>query len=431
MKMVSRRASAFLGFCALFSLVSAENLFATLTLNSSISVTETYTDNLFFESKRDKRDDFGTFVIPSLTLTYLSRDVVLTGTYSGVAQFYVNHSGANTYTHNANFGIDLPFLTKRYKGLEIRLVESMNFSPAVQGFSFDGDRSDQDNPLIAGQQGQGAFGGGGGFSGGGFGGTNSSVGNQGVFTRRTNSGSFRNQAGIRVRYSLTPRWIPNASYTNIYTRFTDSDLNDSLTHVLGAGVGYVLTPRTRLNGNYSASISDINNGDTVVSHSVTGGVSHTLTPTININANAGVSFTENADRVTFTSNVNASKSFDVGAISVGYFQGVTPGGGLATSGVLTQRGVATVSYPLAERVSGFLSGGVAKNKSLSGNQVNVRSYQGQAGISVVLLEWLSGNLSYSHIKQKSKGSGIGGRTATVNQGFIGLTARLPSWRIIQ
>ena len=426
MKRMNSVSSVVLCCLALYCIVTAERLYAEVTFNSSISVTETYTDNLFFDSNRNKRDDWGTFISPSVTLTYLSRDVILTGTYAGVAQFYVNQSGANTYTHNANFGIDLPFLTKRYKGVEIRLTESLNFSPAVQGYSFDGDRSDQDNPLIGGQQGPGGFGG-----GGGVGGINSSVGNQGVFTRRTNSGSFQNRAGIRVRYHLTPRWIPNASYTNLYTRFTDSDLNDSLTHIFGTGIGYALTPRTQLNANYAATVSNINNGQTVVSHSVTGGVGHSLTPTVNIRANAGVSFTENADRLNFNSNVNVNKSFDAGAISAAYFQGITPGGGLATSGVLTQRGVLTASYPLAERVNGFVSGGIARNKSLSGNQVNVRSYQGQAGISVVLLEWLSGNLAYSYIKQKSKGSSVGGRTATVNQGFIGLTARLPTWRIVQ
>ncbi|MCA9471134.1 MAG: hypothetical protein MRJ96_10655 [Nitrospirales bacterium] len=425
MKRVSGVSSCLL--CVVLSVVSVQNVYAELTLNSSISVTETYTDNLFFDTKKNKQDDFGTFVIPRLTLTYLSRDVVLSGTYSGVAQFYVNHSGSDAYTHNANFGIDLPFLTKRYKGLEVRIVESMNFSPAVQGFSFGGDQSDQDNPLIAAQRhGEGGFSGNRGIAG-----LSNAVGNNGVFTRRTRSGSFRNRAGVRVRYHLTPRWIPNASYMNLYTRYTDSDLNDSLSHILGTGVGYLLSSRTRLNANYTARISDINNGDTVVTHSVTGGVGHTLTPTVYINARAGVSFTESVDRVTFTSNVNVTKSFDAGVISARYFQGVTPGGGLATSGVLTQRGQISGSYPLAERVTGFLAGGIAKNKSLSGNQVDVKSYQGQAGFSILLLEWLSGNISYSYIKQKSNGSSVAGRTATVNQGFIGFTARLPAWRIAQ
>ncbi|WP_454065111.1 hypothetical protein [Candidatus Nitrospira salsa] len=417
-------------------------LFATLTLHSSLSVTETYTDNLFFESKKNKRDDFGTFVIPSLTLSYESPDVVLSGTYAGVAQFYVNHPDANAYSHRSRIGIDLPFLTKRYKGLEVRLIESFNFAPALQGYSFDGDQANQDSPL-PGQAGQGGrVGGGGGFGGGGFGGgglggggiagTSSPIGNQGVFTGRgTGSNSFQNRAGFIVRYQMSPRWVPNVSYLNRYTTFTDPDLNDSLTHTMGAGTSYIVSPRTRLNMNYRANISDIRRGETVVTHSVTAGVGHTLTPTVNFRVRAGASYTESADRITFTSSANITKSFEAGLFGLSYFQGVTPGGGLATSGVLTQRGTATWSYPLTERVSGFLAGGVAKNKSLSGNEVDVTSYQGQVGFSALLLPWLSGNISYSYIKQNSDGSATASRTATVNQGFIGLTARLPDWRIMR
>ncbi|MGB0910952.1 MAG: hypothetical protein ACPGYT_11365 [Nitrospirales bacterium] len=410
-------------------LVLSAPLHASLTLNSSLAVTETYTDNLFFESQRNKRDDFGTFVIPSLNLTYRTKDVVLSGTYSGVAQFYVNNTNANAYTHNANFGIDLPFLTKRYKGLEIRLIESFNFTPAIQGYSFAGDASDQDTPL-PGQQGQNGANAGGGLQGGGIAGLGTPIGNQGVFTGR-GTNSFQNTAGINVRYSLSPRWIPNARYTNNYVRFTDSDLNDSLTHNLGAGVSYVVSARTSLNVNYSAGISDIRRGDTVVTHNITGGVSHTVSPTINFNANAGVSFTESAERVTFTTNSQITKAFNRGSMSLRYNQGITTGGGLSQSGVLTQTGAATVSYPFTERVNGFAAAGISKNKSLSGNVVDVISYTGQVGLSAPLLSWLSGNISYSYIKQKSKGSAVGGRSAVANQGFIGLTARIPAWRIVR
>ena len=406
--------------------------YASVTLNSSLNVTETYTDNLFFESQRNKRDDFGTFIVPSLTLTYQTQDVVLSGTYVGTAQFYVNNSNANAYIHNGNIAIDLPFLTKRYKGLEIRLIESFNFTPALQGFSFEGDRADQNVPIIPGQQGQGGLGGGGLPGGiGGVGGTNTPIGNRGVFTGRSGSNSFQNRAGIIVRYQLSPRWVPNARYENRYVTFTDSELNDSLTHTIGAGTSYLLSSRTQLNANYGVNISDINNGDTVVSHTVIGGVVHTLNPTVTVNVNAGVSYTESAERFTFTSNANISKVFDPGSITIGYSQNVTPGGGLATSGVLTQRGIATLSYPLAERVSVAVSGGVAKNKSLSGNSVDVTSYQGQVGFNLILLRWLSGTVGYSYIKQKSKGTAAGGRSATVNQGFIGLTAELPEFRLLR
>ncbi len=414
----------------MYVLTSVSTLYATVTLYSSINVTETYTDNLFFESKQNKQDDFGTFVSPSLTLEYVSADVVLSGTYTGIAQFYVNNSSANAYSHNSNFRIDLPFLTKRYKGLEVQLIETFNFSPQLDGYAFAGDPEDQETAQAINQGGIGPGAGGiNQFRGSGFG---SGVGNQGVFTSRSRgNNSFQNRAGVIVRYALSPRWTTNARYLNRYTTFVQDDLNDSLSHTLGAGLGYNLSPRTQLRGNYSANINNISGGDTVVTHSVTGGVNHILSPTMNMNVNGGISFTESVKRVNFTTNSSITKRFDPGSIRLGYNQSVTNGGGLGTSGVLTQNGVLSLSYPLARRVSGFVQGGVSRNKSLSGNSVNVRSYQGQVGVSVVLLPWLSGNLSYSHIKQKSKGTAIAARTATVNQGFVGLTASLPQWRILR
>lgn len=139
-----------------------------------------------------------------------------------------------------------------------------------------------------------------------------------------------------MRYNLALRWKPNASYLNHYVTFTDSDLNDSLTHSLETGICYVLSPRTSLNGNYGVNISDIRRGDTVVSHSVRGGVSHHLTPNVNAKVNGGVSFTEAVERVSFRTNPSISKSFDRGAMRLDYSQGIIPGGGLATAGVLAQ-----------------------------------------------------------------------------------------------
>ncbi len=403
---------------------------AEVTLNSSLTVTETYTDNLFFESQKNKRDDFGTFIIPSVSLAYLSKDIEIEGTYTGVAQFYVNHPGANAYTHNGNFGIDLPFLTKRYKGLEVELIESFNFQPALDGYSFARGEGQQDAASQLDAANSGANFGGGFAGGGGLGGNN--IGNQGVFTNRNQGGnSFQNVAGIRVQYQVSPRWTPRANYQNSYVTFTDRELNDSLTHQVGAGVGYRLTRKTTLSGDYSASFSSISGGDNFVTHTVTVGGSHAFSPTLNVNTNVGVSWTESLERLNFNTSSSIAKLFDRGSFTLSYNHGVTPGGGLATSATLTQNLVATANYTISKSVGSFVSGGVAKNESLSGNSVDVTSYQGQAGISVVLLSWLDGTLTYSYIKQKSKGTAVGGRTATVNQGFLGLTATIPEWRIIQ
>ncbi|RMH05957.1 MAG: hypothetical protein D6704_08280, partial [Nitrospirae bacterium] len=107
---------------------------ATLIFETGLSVAETYIDNLFFTAS-NKQDDFGTFVIPRATLMYRSRDVVITGTYAGNAQLFVNNNGADAYAQATNFAIDLPFLTRHYKQLTVKLIESFNLSPQLPAFT--------------------------------------------------------------------------------------------------------------------------------------------------------------------------------------------------------------------------------------------------------------------------------------------------------
>ena len=415
-----------------------DSLFAEVTLNSSFSVTETYTDNLFFESQRNKQDDFGTFVVPSVTIGWVTKDIELEGTYTGIAQFYVNNTSANAYSHNTNFRIDLPFLTKRYKGLEVRLIESFNFSPQLQGFAFSGEPGQESaaSAFRGTAAGGSTFGGvGGGTTGGGISGLNggaiggTNIGNQGVFTSRGGSNAFQNTAGINVEYALSPRWTPTMRYINNYVTFTDPQLNDSINHQVGVGVGYQVSPRAEVSTNYSASFTTISGGDSFVSHSLTVGSSYRFSPTLNLSSNVGASFTESVSRVNFNTSTSIAKLFDQGSLTLNLTQAITPGGGLASSATLSRTAVLTANYSIAERVTGFLSGGLSENKSLSGNSVDVTSYQGQAGFSLILLEWLDGNISYTYIKQQSDGTAVGGRSATVNQIFLGLTASLPEWRI--
>ena len=126
-----------LGVGLLVGMLPANQVRAALTLNSSFNVTQTYTDNLFFENS-NKTSDFGTAFGPDFGLTYDNPDIVIGGIYSGRFIALVKNFDESRYVQNANILLALPFLDKQYKGLTVTVDESMNFTPQLDAFAFTG-----------------------------------------------------------------------------------------------------------------------------------------------------------------------------------------------------------------------------------------------------------------------------------------------------
>ncbi len=92
-------------------MLPANQVGSALSLQSSFNISQTYTDNIFYEVNKTK-NDFGTFLGSNLTLQYDNPDIVIGGKYSGRLALFVNNPGQNTYMQNVNINLDLPFLTK-------------------------------------------------------------------------------------------------------------------------------------------------------------------------------------------------------------------------------------------------------------------------------------------------------------------------------
>jgi len=408
---------------------------AFLDLDASLSVSETYTDNLFF-SGTNKEDDFGTFVSPSVGLTYESKNILLGVAYVGSGQFFVNNSSANTYSQGADFNLDLPFLTRRYKNLEVNFNESFNITPTLPAFT----ANNESNQLAGGVPGsQGAAAGGIGGIGGLAG---NSVNNQGVFTSRATT-QIQNKAGVDVSYRVSPRLSFFASYQNDFSYFTDSTLQDSLRHTVRGGMGFAVSPRTNLNVFYRFELLDFRDtgsptaqspgsGGTSTSHSAGVGGSYQVSPTMAFIGSGSVAVTETetgSTQVNFNTDLGTTRVFQLGQIGFSYDQQIGTGGGLAASSTLSQALSASVSRPLTQKVSGFVQVGVAQNKSLSGPAIDTKSLQASGGVSARFLSWLNGFVSYSYITQDS--TGTFGSTAQSNQVSVGLSATAPSWRFFK
>ena len=399
---------------------------ADLIFDTSLSVAERYTDNLFF-TFANKREDFGTIITPRATLTFSNKDVKLSGTYAASAQFFVNNDGANTVSHGTNFNIDLPFLNRIDKRLEVRVNESFNLTPEQPGFS-------------GGNVGAGALGPGAGNIGGIGGLAGNSLNNQGIFTSRGTT-SFQNRARIRVGYNFTPRLEGNVQYSNTFR----GGFQESMSHAIRTGLEFGLTESTKINARYSLRITEFSGSGATssnpqapgrdgssTSHSLNLGADHQLTPTIAINGRGGVSVSRTVigtTRLNFNGRASISKTFSDGEISFRVNQRIGAGGGLATSTTINQNVVFAASKTITRYISGFLNFGYSRNRSLAGRVISTDSYQFRGGGNVRILEWLSGGVTYSYRNQDS--SGQFGRSAQSNSIFVGLTATADTFRIFK
>ena len=106
-------------------------------------------------------------------------------------------------------------------------------------------------------------------------------------------------------------------------------------------------------------------------------------------------------------NVSLNKLFEGGSVSIGYVQATGLAQGFANSATLSQGVNITASHALGERVNAFVQLNGARNTSLSGNDIDLLSYGGSAGLTMGFLEWLSGSVNYNYFKQQNQGGSFG------------------------
>lgn len=420
---------------------------ATLSLESSFSVTETYTDNLFFRAN-NKKSDFGTLFGPNLLLQYQNADVVLGAAYFGRVGLFVNNPKANRTLHNVNVIVDIPFLNKLYKGLTVNIDETLNATPQLDAFSGTGAQN-QSIQSFRSPGGSGIRPPKGGAP------SLSTGGTQGVFTNRANS--FSNLAGLTIGYAWTPLLGSSLGYQNQYRQFSSNDLQDSLTHIATFSLPYLVRDGTSVIPSYSYRQTDFIGGSTrataadrSISHTTQLGISHALSQTLSGFLFGGVGWTKQQGatqtvpgpgltlvqqsipgkwNTNVVGSAGISKTYRQGSISLSAAQNVGSGGGLASQATLTRTITGSMLHNFTKRLNGFGSIGYAQNKSIEGNALDTTTYRIQSGIDYAFLSWLSGNVSYSYINQKSKGSAAS--SLTVNQVFLGLTAFADPWLLIR
>lgn len=443
-------------------ILSPETAMAELSFQASLNVEEMYTDNLFYEDK-NKEDDFGTYVGPNATLRFENPDIVIGARYFGRAIFFVNNPSQNRYVQNANILLDLPFLTKRYKGLSVTVDETMNFTPQLDAFSLSQAQDISSlpgaNPGLSGGGASGSNAGGGaagsssGSGGGGaFGGLG---GTQGVYTRRASA--FLNNAGLTLGYEWTPQVTTTLAYTNQYRHFFSSGFQDSMTHTGTFSIPYRLLQGTTVTPTYSyrqteflGKSTQTTRADRILFHNATLGIRQELTPSLWIDANGGVSFLKQegateevpgpggtteeraiGDKFVgrFIGSATISKTYRQGELSLTARQTTGSGGGLASQGTRTRTVTGRILHAISYRMNAFGSLAYAQNDSVDGNALDTKTYRGQVGLRYTFLRWLYGTASYSHIDQRAKGTVA--TDLVVNQVFLTLSAVADPWYVLR
>ncbi len=368
---------------------------AAMILTPSLSVSERYNDNVFF-NEINRQSDSLTVLNPQLEWKYDTREIKFTGRYRGDAEFYRKFPEADRYGQTAYISLEVPSLSK---GLEVRVTESVAYLPGLPGFSFR-----PTNPNVPGEQ-----------------------TNEGVLTGRIDT--FRNDASLTVGYGWTPRLKSSLIYLNLLTRYKGSTLFDSDRHLAGVGIDYALTRLTTLTTFANASrIEFYGVSDRVMTYQFLTGINHQLDPNSFINGRVGVTVL-NREKILFRPSffLEAVKNFKSANFFIRYSGDTGTGGGLTAETTYFQRVTSRITKPLGERASTFLQFGYANNTAVTGSPFKIISYEAGAGIEVGLLSWLDGSLSYSYINQKRIQESTTQRERHLAS--LMLTATAPDWMI--
>ena len=370
-----------------------------VTLTPSISVSEEYNDNLFFDN-RNRQWDLITGLSPALTLFVTRSSYQLSGGYSFTAEMYDRNTRLNNALEHQNFVAS--GLYRAMPGLTLTASDAYTL-----------DRST--NRLAT----------------------------QGFATGRQESWSNTFAPGLT--WQMTPLTSLNLGATYSILRFKGAGAEgvgtgagtgtgsgmDSDTYGFSTTLGHVLTPRlTGLIG-YGFTYLDVRGEESSRTHTPTLGGSYRFTPSLTGTVSGGPAITELGRQTIMSPAGTASlvQLLRTGSASVQYTRAVSAAGGLggttdsqSASGTLTlstwQRGLLIVVnpvYSIAESVS-----------SRQTDRIDVKSITLTLGVTYQLARYVSLFGGYTLFQQRTGGTSSSGQAdADQNRVRFGLQFGYP------
>ena len=374
-----------------------------LTLTPSVSVSEQYNDNVFFDDQG--AEDFVTSIHEGLSLSYQRPRLSLSLSTGNSSQLYARQTQENSAT-GAQYGT-LTAASQPSERLSLTLSDSMARVDRTRNGSAPGSSSE----LPAAEQ-------------------PSPDAQASVLLSR--GSALTNSFGSSASYLLAPRWTAGLTYNNSLSDFSDPGGSD-ITNRFGLSLGYAWRPTTSISVFYSYSRFDTQNFPHTQSHNPALGFSHRFDPTWSVSASTGIyvrspltSGRGVSTTVGPTFSASVTKLFERASLVGGAAQQITGSGGVAGAST-TLSAFLGYQAQLLEKVSGSL---YASYGHFDTDQTTYEFVTGTAVLSMPFWRYFRGGLSYSY-RWRDNTQATANTTAGVVDGNLVqlyVSASYPVWR---
>jgi hypothetical protein len=314
-----------------------------LTLTPSLTIGESYDDNIF-QDPDNEVDDFITTISPAIQLRYIPRaETSLTFEYEPALQLFADNSDQNYVSHRLSFDYDSP-LSRRF-ALKVSELLVITEEPSDRIRDVD-DISDNPDERPESDENRGR--------------------------------TIRNTAVASLNVGLTPRTSLGLQFENLFEDVADKDELDEVRYVLGTEFGYLtdVARQNRASLRYAATIFTFSNncevgeaGCTVQNdegftvHTVTAGYEHHLSATLTARASIGYATTD-SDREDADGNdaivggIGFVKTLRTGQFDLSYDRSYTSGGGTSDQ-VISNRFIGRIRFQPTPKITAALSSAFA------------------------------------------------------------------------
>jgi len=407
---------------SLFTFLPSEVL-AAFASQFSLSVGEAYSDNIFFEKK--KEHDFVTIITPTLSLLYApagqgTPTLKLDISPSGL--IYARHSDLNGFgfTTNSNAGSNLDYIYQ----YSPRLTFSVSNSFEPQGRTRTAELpAGFQTPLTP------------------TSGIPSSVQNSRTqgnnLSDFTNGAELRNNFAFQGNFQFRPEMSIYGGYSNSYTKFITHGGNEWSQSFSLRGV-YNWQKDHNLHAGYTATITKSRNSDDGWIHDFDFGDDYftgqdytiQITPTLSLSGSTGLSINTSSSgpRVANNSAITVTKLWETASFSAGLRKGLVPSDGISgvsdTTSLFSNFGI-----QLSERASAYVYNNFSYNDT---EDVNFKTFESITSLQYQLATWLSSSLSYT-FRWINSGAGANNTdlltrgVVTSSSVFLNFTTRFDLW----
>ena len=324
---------------------------------SSISVQETYDDNIYLEEENE--DDIITTLSPSLSLSYLTQRTNLRATYSPEVLFYSENSDEDEINHNASFDLD----SRLTRGLRLSVEDRLVFTPAQE---------------VTGSE---------------------------VRVRSHPSDQTNNTLNATLFYRIVSPTTLRFGFGHSLVEYDMSELRDSHEYSSGFGVDHQLTGRDTLSLDYRyRKLFFEEENDTDIQSIIVGEV-HQFPRELLLSVSGGIELIDEEDReeeTGWSGNVHITKGFGTAHIGLAYNRQVSYGEETDDMSIIETVSL-TGRKDFTRRFNGNFDCFLSAEESTRGDEVDNEDWGLTLGSTYHFTNRLNGNLACSYIYHNADG----------------------------